>query len=59
LITARFAVERMFGPIVGVGGEVQGGYHYFFGANSPINGKDHSGGWQVGAFGTLAVHFGV
>jgi hypothetical protein len=60
LVVGRFAVERMFGPIVGVGGEVQGGYHYFFGAHTPINnGKDHSSGWQVGAFATLAVHFGI
>jgi hypothetical protein len=59
LVVGRFAVERMFGPIFGLGGEVQGGYHYLFGANAVVNGKDHSSGWQTGVFATAAFHLGV
>ncbi len=60
LIMGRFAVERMFGPVIGIGAEIQGGYHYLFGANAEINGQqDSSSGWQMGGFGTLAIHLGV
>jgi hypothetical protein len=59
MIVGRFAVERMFGPVLAVGGEVQGGYHYFFGASGVVNGNDRSDGWQVGAFGTVAFHLGI
>ncbi|MES1165028.1 MAG: hypothetical protein ABUR63_04680 [Verrucomicrobiota bacterium] len=59
LVVGRFAVERMFGPILGVGGEVQGGYHYLFGATGLVNGNDHSSGWQVAALGTVAFHLGI
>lgn len=59
LAVGRFAVERMFGPILGVGGEVQGGYHYLVGASNTVNGKDNSSGWQMGVFGTLAFHLGI
>jgi hypothetical protein len=59
LFVGRFAIERMFGPILGLGAEVDGGYHYLLGASGLANGQDHSGGWQVAGFGTLAVHFGI
>jgi hypothetical protein len=59
MIVGRFAVERMFGPVFAVGGEVQGGYHYFIGASGEINGNDHSDGWQLGIFGTVAFHLGI
>ncbi|MEP6653837.1 MAG: hypothetical protein ABJA82_10780 [Myxococcales bacterium] len=59
LVVGRFAVERMFGQILGVGGEVQAGYHYLVGASGLVNGQDHSSGWQMGIFGTLAFHLGV
>lgn len=59
LLMGRFAVERMFGPILGVGAELQGGYHYLVGASGVANGKDTSSGWQVGLFGTVSFHLGV
>ncbi|MBC8131779.1 MAG: hypothetical protein H7X95_02265 [Deltaproteobacteria bacterium] len=59
ILMGRFAVERMYGPILGVGAEIQGGYHYLVGASGVANGKDHSSGWQLGAFATLAFHLGV
>lgn len=59
LVVGRFAVERMYGRFWGLGGSLEGGYHYFFGANSPINGPDHSNGWQLAAFGTVTFHLGV
>ena len=42
-----------------VGGEVEGGYHYLVGASGVVNGKDHSSGWQMGVFGTVAFHLGI
>lgn len=57
LVMGRFAVERMFGPIVGVGAEIDGGYHYLTGG--VLNGHDNSSGWQMAGFGTLAFHFGA
>lgn len=61
VVVGRFGVERMFGPILGLGGEIQGGYHYMFGAQSAINSstKDHSAGWQLSLFGTVSFHLGV
>jgi hypothetical protein len=60
LVVGRFGIERMFGPVVGLGAEVQGGYHYFFGADATVNDqKDHSSGWQIAGFGMLSVHFGI
>ena len=59
LVIGRFGVERMFGPILGVGGELQGGYHYMFGAHSAVNSKDHSDGWQGSLFGTVSFHLGL
>lgn len=59
LTMGRFGVERMFGPILGVGAEIEGGYHYLLGASGVANGKDHSAGWQLGAFATVAFHLGV
>jgi len=58
LIVGRFGVERLFGPVFGLGAEVQGGYHYFFGG--VINdASTHSSGWQLAGFGTMSVHFGI
>jgi hypothetical protein len=59
LTMARFGVERMFGPILGVGAEVEGGYHYLLGASGAANGNDYSSGWQLGGFATLAFHLGL
>ena len=60
LTMARFGVERMFGPILGVGAQIEGGYHYLLGASGVLNGaKDHSSGWQLGGFATLAFHLGL
>ena len=60
MVVGRFAVERMIGPVFGIGAEVQGGYHYFFGASGVVNDQQtHSEGWQVAGFGTVAVHFGI
>lgn len=59
LVTGRFAVERLYGQFWGLGGMIEGGYHYFFPANAPINGPDHSSGWELAAFGTLTFHLGV
>ena len=59
MVLGRFAVERMFGPIFGLGAEVQGGYHYFLGASGLATGNDRSSGWQLAGFGTLAFHFGI
>ena len=59
MVLGRFAVERMFGPVVGVGAEIQGGYHYFLGKSGVANGNDHSSGWQLAGFGTLSFHFGA
>jgi hypothetical protein len=58
LVNGRFAVERMFGPVLGLGAEVQGGYHYFFGG--VINeANTHSEGWQLVGLGTVSAHFGI
>jgi len=59
LVVGRFGVERMFGPFLGLGGEIQGGYHYMFDAQAPVNGKDHSGGWQAALVGTASFHLGI
>jgi hypothetical protein len=60
LVVGRFQVERMFGPVFGLGVEAQGGYHYFFGADATVNDqKSHSSGWQIAAFGMLTFHFGI
>lgn len=59
LVVGRFGVERMFGPILGLGGELQGGYHYMFDANQPVNGKSHSDGWQAALVGTCSFHLGI
>lgn len=58
LVMGRFAVERMFGRVIGVGGEIQGGYHYLFGKSGVVN-AEHSSGWQMAGFGTLAFHLGI
>ena len=48
-----------FGGSSAVAGEVQGGNNALGGASGVVNGKDHSSGWQLGFFGTLAFHLGV
>jgi len=58
LVMGRFAVERMFGPIIGIGAEIDGGYHYLLGGTAVVNSRDHSSGWQLAGFGTLAFHLG-
>lgn len=59
LTMGRFAVERMFGRFLGVGAELEAGYHYLLGHTGVINSNDHSSGWQLGAFATVAFHLGV
>lgn len=59
LAVGRFGVERMFGRFLGLGGELQGGYHYMFGASNAVNGSDHSQGWQGSLFATASFHLGI
>lgn len=55
----RVGCEWMFNPFFGVGGELQGGYHYFFGGTGLLNGSDQSTGWQLAAFATATAHVGI
>jgi len=59
LVMGRFGAERMFGPILGVGAEVEAGYHYLLGASGAVNGTDRSQGWQLGLFATASFHLGI
>ena len=58
LATAHCGVERMFGRVLGVGGEIEGGYHYLLGPSGVVN-RDRSSGWQLAAFATLSAHLGI
>lgn len=55
----RVGCEWMFNQFFGVGGELQGGYHYFFGGSGLLNGNDQSSGWQLAAFAAATAHIGL
>ena len=57
LLMGRFGIERLFGPVLGIGAEVQGGYHYLFGASGLTS--DHSEGWQLAGFANVSLHLGI
>lgn len=62
ILMGRCGVERFFGPFVGLEAHIEGGYHYLLGGEGIVNGsaaKDHSQGWQLGAFGGVVLHLGI
>jgi len=62
LTTARFGIERFFGPVFGLEAHAEAGYHYFLGGQGLINGSrvdDHSSGGHVGLFAGAVLHLGI
>jgi hypothetical protein len=53
----RFGYEYFLNPFVGVGGQLDLGYHYFL-AGQPINGMDHASGFHIIGLGNLTFHIG-
>jgi len=55
----RVAYEYFLNPFMGVGGEVQFGYHYLVGASGTVNNSaDHSSGYQLVGLGSFIFHLG-
>ena len=55
----RLAYEYFLNPFMGVGGEVQFGYHYLVGASGTVNNSaDHSSGYHIMALGSFIFHLG-
>ena len=51
--------EYFLNPFMGVGGEVQFGYHYLVGASGTVNNSaDHSSGYHIMALGSFIFHLG-
>jgi hypothetical protein len=53
----RFGYEAFLNPFMGVGAQLDFGYHYFL-AGQPINGSDHASGFHIIGLGTLTFHLG-
>jgi len=53
----RFGYEFFLNPFMGVGGQLDLGYHYFL-AGQPINGMDHASGFHIIGLGNLTFHLG-
>jgi hypothetical protein len=54
----RFAYEFFLNPFMGVGGEVNFGWHYFLGGEAINNASAHSTGWQGMLLGNFTFHLG-
>jgi hypothetical protein len=52
-------VQHFFGKFFSVEGRVEGGYHYFFGAQQALNAQAASSGWQIAGLGLATFHLGV
>jgi len=52
-------VEHVFGRFFSLEGRLEGGYHYFFGAQTAINSQSASSGWQMAALGLATFHLGI
>jgi hypothetical protein len=54
----RFAYEFFLNPFMGVGGEVDFGWHYFLGGQAVNNAAAHSTGYQGMLLGNFTFHLG-
>ena len=54
----RFAYEFFLNPFMGVGGEVNFGWHYFLGGQAVNNAAAHSTGYQGMLLGNFTFHLG-
>jgi hypothetical protein len=54
----RFGYEFMLNPFMGVGGEVDFGWHYFLGGQAVNNSAAHSSGYQGMLLGKFTFHLG-
>jgi len=54
----RFAYEFFLNPFMGVGGEVDFGWHYFLGGEAINNAAAHSTGYQGMVLGNFTFHLG-
>jgi hypothetical protein len=55
----RFGYEYFLNPFMGVGGQLNFGYHYFLGGQAINNTADHSAGYQGSLLGTFTFHLGA
>jgi len=54
----RFAYEFFLNPFMGVGGQLDFGWHYFLGGQAVNNTADHSSGYHGSLLATFTFHLG-
>ena len=55
----RFGYEYFLNPFMGVGAQLDLGYHYFLGGQAINNTKDHSAGYQGALLANFTFHLGT
>jgi hypothetical protein len=59
LTGGALGLEHVFGRFFSLEGRVEGGYHYFFGAQTAVNSQSASSGWQMAILGLATLHLGI